>query len=302
MRFAEELLLLLFDERADDLSISLPAERLHILLAGAVLMDLALEERIDTDLKRLMLVDPTPLNDDLLDPVLADIARAPETSDTDTWVRRQAERGEAIREGALARLTARGILESTDSSTFFLSRRVSRARRYRPSADETVRDEVRLRIMRVLFSDDIPDPRDTVIICLAAAGGIFERILSRSELADVQDRIDLVKKLDLIGQSVARAVRAVEPPSLPFRSPRGTEIPRAPGLPVLGNALSLRADAGDFLLKQYRALGPIFRVFFPGLIDVVGLDENGVAAVGDLDRTANEDSNGTDAGVFEEGR
>ena len=236
MRFAEELLLLLFDERADDLSISLPAERLHILLAGAVLMDLALEERIDTDLKRLMLVDPTPLNDDLLDPVLADIARASETSDTDTWVRRQAERGEAIREGALARLTARGILESTDSSTFFLSRRVSRARRYR----------------------------------LAAAGGIFERILSRSELADVQDRIDLVKKLDLIGQSVARAVRAVEPPSLPFRSPRGTEIPRAPGLPVLGNALSLRADAGDFVLKQYRALGPIFRVFFPGLIDVVG--------------------------------
>ena len=302
MRFAEELLLLLFDERADDLSISLPADRLHILLAGAVLMDLALEERIDTDLKRLMLVDPTPLNDDLLDPVLADIARAPETSDTDTWVRRQAERGEAIREGALARLTARGILETTDSSTFFLSRRVSRARRYRLSADETVRDEVRLRIMRVLFSDDIPDPRDTVIICLAAAGGIFERILSRSELADVQDRIDLVKKLDLIGQSVARAVRAVEPPSLPFRSPRGTEIPRAPGLPLLGNALSLRADARAFLLKQYRALGPIFRVFFPGLIDVVGLDENGVAAVGDLDRTANEESNGTDAGVFEEGR
>ena len=29
---------------------------------------------------------------------------------------------------------------------------------------------------------------------------------------------------------------------------------------MLGNALSLRADAGDFLLKQYRALGPIFRV------------------------------------------
>ena len=33
-------------------------------------------------------------------------------------------------------------------------------RRYRPSVDETVRDEVPLRIMRVLFSDDIPDPRE----------------------------------------------------------------------------------------------------------------------------------------------
>ena len=113
-----------------------------------------------------------------------------------------------------------------------LSRRVSRARRYRPSADETVRDEVRLRIMRVLFSDDIPDPRDTVIICLAAAGGIFERILSRSELADVQDRIDLVKRLDLIGQSVARAVRAVEPPSPPpFSLPGGPRFHARPACP-----------------------------------------------------------------------
>ena len=175
-------------------------------------------------------------------------------------MRRQAERGEAIRERALARLTERGILESTDSGTFFLSRRVSRARRYRPSADETVRDEVRLRIMRALFSDDIPDPRDTVIICLAAASGIFERILSRSELADAQDRIDLVQKLDLIGQSVTRAVRAAEARPPGKRGRPATEIPSAPGLPVLGNALSLRAGAGDFLLKQYRALGPIFRV------------------------------------------
>ncbi len=37
-------------------------------------MDLALENRIDTDLEQLILVDSTPVGDDLLDPTLARIA------------------------------------------------------------------------------------------------------------------------------------------------------------------------------------------------------------------------------------
>ena len=262
MRFAEELLLLLFDDERGDLTGALPPGRLDILLAGAVLMDLALEDRIDTDLRRLMLVDPTPLDDDLLDPALADIAQTSDSHDIDHWVRRHARRGAVIRERALARLAACGILESDDAAAgFLLSRRVQRARRYHPAPDGTVQEEVRLRIMRVLFSEDIPDPRDTVIICLADAGGVFDYLLSREERAEVRERIALVTKLDLIGQAVARAVREAESeaPAAPAARP-AREIPRAAGLPLAGNALDLLRDAEAFLLKQYRSLGPIFRV------------------------------------------
>lgn len=36
--------------------------------------------------------------------------------------------------------------------------------------------------------------------------------------------------------------------------------PRAPGVPLLGNALSMKGDAQAFLVSQYRKLGPIFRI------------------------------------------
>lgn len=286
MRFAEELLLLLFDDERGDLAGTLPPGRLDILLAGAVLMDLALENRIDTDLRRLTPVDPTPLDDDLLDPPLADIAQAPDSHDIDHWVRRHASRGEVIRERALARLAARGILESDGAATgFLLSSRVSRARRYHPTPDGAVQEEVRLRIMRVLFSEDIPDPRDTVIICLADAGGVFDYLLSREERAEVQNRIALVTKLDLIGQAVARAVREAESEAsaAPAARPAG-DIPCAAGLPVAGNALDLLRDAESFLLKQYRRLGPIFRVraFGRRFIVLVGPDANCLLARGSV--------------------
>ena len=71
---------------------------------------------------------------------------------------------------------------------FLFSRKVSRSRRY-PTRDGKTVEEVQLRVMRTIFSDDIPDPHDIVIICLADACGVFRSILSKEELAEVQERI-----------------------------------------------------------------------------------------------------------------
>ena len=93
---------LLHNEERGDFAPGLAQQSLNIALAGAVLMDLALEDRIDTDLEHLILVDATPLDDDLLDPTLADIARDTDTRDTSYWVTQTAKRGEEIRDKALA--------------------------------------------------------------------------------------------------------------------------------------------------------------------------------------------------------
>ena len=278
LRFSEEILLLLHDEDRGDFAPGLAPHSLNIALAGAVLMDLALENRIDTDLDHLFLVDATPLDDDLLDPTLADIARDTDTRDTNYWVAQTAKRGDEIRDKALARLINRGILESESEGIFFLSRLVSRPRRY-PTIDGQTVEEVRLRIMRVLFTDEIPDPRDIVIICLADACGGFKTILSQSELSEVQDRIELVRKMDLIGQSVTRTIRELERAPLPSSAssrPR-KEIPQAPGLPILGNLFNLLGkNVLHYLARQYRELGPLFeiRTFNRKILVMAGTEAN----------------------------
>ena len=260
LRFAEEIVLLLLDEERGALIPSLPPHSLDIVLAGAVLMDLALEGRIDTDLTQLSVVDATPLDDDLLDPTLADIAQSAETRAISFWLARIAERGGEIRDRTIARLITRGILEAEGDALIFLTRPVSRSRRY-PSIDGNVIEEVKLRIMRVLFSEEIPDPRDIMLICLADACGIFESILSKSERAEVQERIEVVRKLDLIGQAVTQAIRELEPSPTPAPPPRRhRDIPQAPGLPLIGNVFNMVSDLQGFLVQHYRTFGPIFRV------------------------------------------
>ena len=281
LRFAEEILLLLHNEDRGDFAPGLAPDTLNIVLAGAVLMDLALENCIDTDLEHLFLADATPLEDDLLDPTLADIARDTDTRDTSYWVAQTAKRGDEIRDRALARLVNRGILESESEGIFFLSRLVSRSRRY-PTIDGQTVEEVQLRIMRVLFSDEIPDPRDIVIICLADACDVFKNILSQPERAEVQDRIELIRRMDLIGQSVTRAIRELEPP-VPVPAPR-KEIPQAPGLPLIGNTIGMMRDLRSFLVEQYRNLGPIFRIqaFNRRFIVLAGPEANAFAKRGSV--------------------
>ena len=204
LRFAEEVMLLLLNDedgrfaRVQDWSLS-------YALAGGVLMDLALEGRIDTDLNQLVLLDSTPTGDSLLDPVLADIERAEDKRDARFWIERTSARSDDIREVALGRLVERGILERRENRFLW----VFKSRRY-PVIDGHAEREVKLRIMAVLLSDEIPDPRDVVIICLAEACGIFKGLMSRRELERARQRIDQVRRLDLIGQAMSQAIGEIE--------------------------------------------------------------------------------------------
>ena len=203
LRFAEEIILILLDDE-DGKFVNVPRWSLNYALAGGVLMDLAMENRIDTDIENLMLIDSTPVGDSLLDPVLAEIAEG-EGQDTRYWLEQIAERAGEIREEALNRLVAKGILERQDDRFMWMFR----SRRY-PMIDGEAEREVKLRIMGVLFSDEIPDPRDIMIICLVDACGIFKELLSRRQLGQVAPRIEQVRKLDLIGQAMSQAIRDIE--------------------------------------------------------------------------------------------
>lgn len=265
LRVVEEFLLLVLDADHGDIRHSFPRPSRAVAFAGAALMDLALERRIRTDLWRpeiLAVFDPTPLGSNLLDPILAEMARDGETShEIAFWVTHLAEHSDEIREKALARLIGRGILEAETSGEVYLAADVSRARRYSTGDDRTT-EEVQLRIMRTLFSDDIPDPRDIIIVSLASASGVFESMLSREELAQVGERIDAISGLDLICREIAATIRQIKaqpPPAAPSVRP-ADEIPEAEGLPVLGNVFGMAGDLRGFLLREYQRHGPIFRV------------------------------------------
>ena len=201
LTFVEEILLLLLDDESGAMKRVAP-NVMELLLAGAILMDLALRGRLDCDLQRLVVVDSTPVGEEILDGPLAEIAEAADEADARTWVVRLSARSKQVQEAALARLVERGILRVEDRSFLW----VFGSRRY-PMVDDREEREVKLRILDVLLSDRIPAPRDVALICLADASNAFQVILSAQELRHAAARIELVRGFDLIGQAMGRAIQ-----------------------------------------------------------------------------------------------
>lgn len=201
----EELILLVLDDE-DGTMLPVPQRTLDFALAGAVLMDLALRNRVDSDPERIWISDSSPTGEPVLDNALAQVAEARgETLSAESWLQAIAQEPGKVQDEALARLVERGILRQEERRFLW----VFDTRRY-PVVDDKEEREVKLRIMGVLFSEEIPDPRDVAMICLVDACNLFEDLLGRRELEKVRDRIAVVRKLDLIGQATQTTVREIE--------------------------------------------------------------------------------------------
>ena len=204
LTFTEEIMLLMLDD--DGLFLPIRGGAVEHVLVGAVLMDLAFANRIDTDPEKLLVIDATPTGDSLLDVPLERLANSGETMNTKGWVEVLArEQAAEIRQQAMNGLIGAGILEAKDEKFLW----VFRSRRY-PTIDGRAEREVKLRMEDVLLSDDMPDPRDVALICLVDACDILNDIFSEREMERVRPRIEQLRMMDLIGREVGSVIADIE--------------------------------------------------------------------------------------------
>ncbi len=269
----EELLLALLDEERGYFR-QVPGWNLHCAMVGAALGELSLLGRIDTDLESLTLVDATDTGRPLLDPILREIATETELHDARYWIERLAPQSESVISQALDELVRRQILDAHPGGFYTFTRR-QRAGETPPGEDYPAGEFVIARLTRIIFADEFPDPRDVIIVGLVNACHVFHLMYPIDE--EVEERIQLVCRMDLIGRAIAEAVsQSIIAPSL--RRPSLTKkIPTVSLRDLVFNRelREGRLPAGfAYLADKY---GPVFELRLPfrqNVIFLAGLKTN----------------------------
>ncbi len=199
----EELILMLLNEENGYFH-QVPGWNLNCAIIGAVLAELSLQSRIDTDVNSLFLLDAKETGDPVLDSVLKEIASDPVQRNAQYWIERLAHLADEAVDQTLDRLVHMGILEYHEGEFWTLSRTVWQTELYTGSQEGTAVEFVKTRIGKVILAGEIPDPRDAIIIALINTCDVFRFIFPLDEEAEA--RIDLISKLDVIGRSIAEAV------------------------------------------------------------------------------------------------
>jgi golgi phosphoprotein 3 len=203
LTFAEEMLLFALDDKEGVIK-PLPQSALKYTLAGAVLMDLALHNRIDTDLQHLRVVNTAPTGDVILDGTLKMIESEKETHAITHWLNQLVARSKDLQDQILYRLIDKGILKLENRRILW----VFDVRRY-PMQDNREVKEVKTRLHDIVVNEEIPEARDVVLISLINACSLLDEIFTEEELEKYRQRIEMLSKMDLIGQEVARSIREI---------------------------------------------------------------------------------------------
>jgi golgi phosphoprotein 3 len=194
----EEILLLSVNESGGEIPND---KRFETIIAASILMDLALHNRLDSDLEKLIRVSDEKTSDTVLDQALEMIFENTQKEDPAYWISQIAVRSREFIEYLVASLTLKQVLKVEDQKLFwFFSKR-----KYPPMKDKEIK-EVKLRVRDLVFSNDIPDVRDMVIVSLLHYGELHSLVFSDSELKQYKERIENLAKMDLIGQAISKSL------------------------------------------------------------------------------------------------
>ncbi|MEV0596909.1 GOLPH3/VPS74 family protein [Nonomuraea cavernae] len=192
---AEELLLLAFSEDEGKQLIS--ALQLDAALGGAVLAELAVNERISLSDTKVAVLDPTPLGDEELDTALARIAAENKERKPAWWV--QKLYSAKLRRRLLTRLAEAGVL--TEERGKVLG--VFPTTRW-PEADGSVEAEVRERVAGALGGTD-PDARTAVLIAVMHAAKLDRKAFPGAD----KERVKEIAEGAWAGDAVAKTIAAI---------------------------------------------------------------------------------------------
>lgn len=191
---AEELCLLaLHDEKG----YIIPSARISLRfgLAGAVLMELVLLNKIEVRNKKVVVVDASSTNDEIFDTVLQKLSSSKKNRPVSSWMLRF--NTSRLSRSILDRLIARKILYKVDRKILW----VIPSSRY-PTRDGREEKVIRELIRSVLLRNRPLDQHITLLINLMHACDLTGELFTREEKKLVKKRIKEIIKKEVINQSI----------------------------------------------------------------------------------------------------
>ena len=260
LSLTDELVLVLINEQNGYFH-QVPGWNLNCAIVGAVLAQLSLLSRIDTDMDAVHLVDPTATGDPALDPILEQIAADPIQRNAQYWIERLVLHAEPVIDLTLDRLVDLNILERHNGEFYTLASTKFRSNPHDNAREGTAGQFIKARIGEIIFSDSIPGPRDVIIISLVNTCDVFRFIFELDE--EAEKRIDNICRMDLIGRSIADAVKHNISNPLLRRSTLNKKIPSVPLRRLLISSHLRTGNIPALFAELTESYGPVFQIRLP---------------------------------------
>lgn len=196
----ESLLLLATDDESGHISTKSGA--LDYGLAGAVLTELLLRDRLDAEDGKLRLTNGSPMGDSVLDHALASMGDS-KPRDAKHWVGKLAR--DHVKDRVLDQLIQKGVLGIEEHRILW----IIPVDRY-PAEDSAPERDVRENVRAVVTEGASPQPRTATLIALLKACDLTGAVFSHDERKQYKERIEEISRGEAMGETVSRVIRDMQ--------------------------------------------------------------------------------------------
>lgn len=200
----EEIMLLALRDEKGTMAASFPEQ----VVAGAVLAELLLDNRIAVEGTRRQMVDIIdhgPVGDPVIDECLGKMAAAKRRASLKAWVQRLAQ-VKQLRHKVARQLCERGILRADEDKVLLLF-----TRRVYPEVNPKPEREILRRLRKAIFTDQRRlDPRTVVLVSLASGADLLRQAFGRKELRPRKKRIEQITNGDVTGKATKEVIAACQ--------------------------------------------------------------------------------------------
>ena len=218
MLIAEEYLLLALDDETGKLRIG--RDRLEPALGGALLVELALRERVGvtpqeagwTKRGRVTITSLTPTDDPELDAALHKLAENEGKKVKDllgSYATRKSRLSHGVRVRLLERLAAAGMLVRTKGTVLGFVPRTTW-----PAGNPEAEDDVRRRLQAALVGGETATERTVALIALLQVTGLLSKVVSTEDKRALKSRAKQLTECDWAAKAVKDAIDEAAAPAV----------------------------------------------------------------------------------------
>ena len=202
LTLGEELLILSIEDGKGALT-PFTSETLRYGLAGAILADLVLQEKVTLEKSRLALVDLTSTGDPILDEVIDALAKENKPRKVIHWINSMGSK--KITRRIFHHLSEKGVLRSEEH-------RYTWVIPYEANSlmNASAKYWLKTRLRKVVLAGEEPELRTLLLLSLLKASRLLNLVFTRDERLEAGRQVGELVKGETIGEAVAHVIKKTE--------------------------------------------------------------------------------------------
>ena len=173
-------------------------------IAGAIIMELALEERIDLSGEKVVVKDKSKTGDKIIDTYFETISESEKERKVKSWVERIGSKANKIKLATIDKLIDDRILEKREDKILW----VFSYNKY-PTQNPRLENHLRNRLYDIIVNSHRPELKEIMLLNLIQSCSLGKEVFGKEHAKTFKRKLKTINEYDHLGDSVSKSVKEI---------------------------------------------------------------------------------------------